>query len=169
MTKHSRTVRPSRWDLYRARHNIIRARNNGAPIQRIVRSVTSITIKLWVSGEYANSVVESTLSRSNMAIPHGLPPAHLAPGCALHFYDAQHATVANAHLLRILTSSIIKRELVVMSVGNYINCCPAIYCQLGHKEGLGVPIPPVVCDQCMKHGVSVTACEYCTAPRFLHM
>lgn len=171
MAKLARTVCDSSpWVLYRVRHNMIRARKNNAPIQRIVRTVSSFAKKMWLSGEYSITLITNTLSRSGMTIPQGLSStADVAPGSPVHFYDAQRSTLANAHFLRFLKSTVLKCQLVVLSVGNCIHCCPALLCQLGHKKELNFPIPPLVCDQCMELGVCEISCESCTAPRFLHM
>lgn len=171
MTRHSGALRvPSRWDSYRMRHNTIRNVKNRAPMQRIIRSASALATKLWLNGEYATSLVETSLShKADMTLPRGLPSAAIAQGCPLHFYDAQRAIIANGHFLRFLKSSILKRQLVVLTEGSKVHCCPALYCQLGHNSALKIPVPPAECDQCAKYGVMETSCDSCSAPRFLHV
>lgn len=170
MTKRSRSTSvPSRWGVYRSHHNSIRAAKNRIPMQRVIRSACSLVTRLWQAGDYGIPLVENILSRKKMLLPEGLPSAKVAQGSPLHFYDAQRAIIQNGYFLRFLSSSILKRKLVVLSVGNSVQCCPALFCQEGHKNDLPITIPPLQCDQCSQHGVLEASCEYCTAPRFRHM
>ena len=160
----------SRWNKYRERHNAIRARKNGLPMQRIIRSVTSCAIRLWRSGEFSVSMVTQHLSRLGFTLPNGIPPASDVPqGTGICFYDAEHFAIKNGFFLRFIKSTLLKARLVILTDGTEIRCCPAIYCRVEHDPALPIPELPLKCDQCGDFGTQPITCESCEAPRFMHM